>query len=216
MDPGLREELAGIYVRYGAFEGAAELLSGIMESFPSAKNLPHVVLATAAVLKQLGLVKESASYLTFLTGTDPKVLARLGFTAAEMQLQLGMVLESLHKPAEADRCFREAYRLHARGLEDAAAKSGADGGKGAKKGSGSVSKWDEAAFAAWVELPDTWKDLAAKLMQMRQQGHCPLDTLACDAFSHALERQARYTTFFHIYVQHIICNRSFPRIPRIC
>ena len=66
MDPGLREELAGIYVRYGAFEGAAELLSGIMESFPSARNLPHVVLATAAVLKQLGLVKESASHVLFL------------------------------------------------------------------------------------------------------------------------------------------------------
>ena len=70
MDPGLREELAGIYVRYGAFEGAAELLSGIRESFPSARNLPHVVLATAAVLKQLGLVKESASHVLFYTNTN--------------------------------------------------------------------------------------------------------------------------------------------------
>ena len=75
MDPGLREELAGIYVRFGAFEGAAELLSGIMESFPSARNLPHVVLATAAVLKQLGLVKESASHvLFFYTNTTDRKL----------------------------------------------------------------------------------------------------------------------------------------------
>ena len=137
------------------------------------------------------MVRALPRYLTFLTGTKPEVLARLGFTAAEMHLQLGMVQEALNKHDRATELFAEAFRLHSRAQEDAAAKSGADGGKGAKKGSGSVSKWDQGAFEAWIESPDTWKDLAAKLMQMRQQGHCPLDTLACDAFSHALERQAR-------------------------
>jgi hypothetical protein len=129
-------QVAVVYEDFGSFEGALQMYSHILTTFPDYPGVGITSLRAAALCMhpKLQMINESVRYWEFLLDSPPvpyttsSILFQLG---RAYQLQAGEVVDSQRKSNEA---FRECYKIEHQCSIGIAAKK----------------------YKKWLALPETW------------------------------------------------------------